>query len=209
MSEPWNDPLLPQNQTRLEAAVGRAMTPRPNPGPMHELWDAEHCPAHILPWLAWALSVDEWDDEWPESVQRTVILESIALHRKKGTLWAVRRALAQTGMRGTVVEWWQESPRGVPHTFRVDVELGDRALDPDAIAAIERRIDAAKPVRSHYALRVLATVRTPIRHAAAIVGGDTVAVMPYGVASVTLPPAGGTRHAATIQSWMTTEVRPQ
>lgn len=209
MSELWHDPLLPQNQTRLEAAIGRATTPRPSPSPIHDLWDATDCPEHILPWLAWALSVDEWDDAWPVSVQRTVILESIALHRKKGTLWAVRRALAQTGQRGTVVEWWQETPRGIPHTFRVDVDVSDRGLEPATIAAIERRIDAAKPVRSHYTLRVFAALTAPVRHAAAIVGGDTVAVLPYSVTAITVPPAASARHAATIQSWITTEVRPQ
>ena len=45
------------------------------------------------PWLAWALSVDTWDSNWSTEVKRAFIAESLAVHRQKCTLAAIRRVL--------------------------------------------------------------------------------------------------------------------
>lgn len=65
--------------------------------PIATLWDPMNCPAGILPWLAWALSVDDWDADWPEGTKRNAIAASIAIHRRKGTPRAVKDALAAAG----------------------------------------------------------------------------------------------------------------
>jgi len=67
------------------------------PVPNATLWTPATCPAALLPWLAWALSVDEWDGTWPEERQRAVIAASVAVHRRKGTRGAVVAALAAAG----------------------------------------------------------------------------------------------------------------
>lgn len=64
---------------------------------IHTLWDPWQCPEHLLPWLAWALSVDEWDEDWSEDQKRNVIAASISVHRDKGSLASVERALAAAG----------------------------------------------------------------------------------------------------------------
>ena len=97
MSERIHSPLLPPNQTRLEASLAHAAALPHTPEVLTQLWDAQHCPVQLLPWLAWALSVDEWDEAWTEAQKRAQVLESIALHRKKGTPWAVKTALAAIG----------------------------------------------------------------------------------------------------------------
>lgn len=89
--------LLPPNQTRLEAALANAVQWPLTPETIATLWDAATCPPSLLPWLAWALSVDEWDSQWPDERKRNAVLQSIALHRKKGTPWAVKTALAAIG----------------------------------------------------------------------------------------------------------------
>ncbi|WP_282338502.1 phage tail protein I [Pseudomonas sp. PS02288] len=51
------------------------------------------CPSGLLPFLAWEMSVDEWNPAWADDVKRRVIAQSTTVHRHKGTLGAVRRAL--------------------------------------------------------------------------------------------------------------------
>jgi phage tail P2-like protein len=65
--------------------------------PLTTLWDPLSCGTHILPWLAWAFSIDDWDPNWSEDAKRNAIAASIAVHRKKGTVGAVRRALNSAG----------------------------------------------------------------------------------------------------------------
>jgi len=90
--------LLPPNATaaehRLEQATARLGE---LPAPLRELWDPDTCPAHLLPWLAWALQVDVWDNGWSDDAKRAVIRGAITVHRRKGTPWAIKRALANAG----------------------------------------------------------------------------------------------------------------
>lgn len=90
--------LLPKNATQLELAVessfrsvfgqlgAYAEVPR-------TLWDPYTCPASELPMLAWALSVDVYEDWWPETRKRRVIAESRQYHSTKTTDAGVRTAL--------------------------------------------------------------------------------------------------------------------
>ena len=98
MSDPAS--LLPPNATPQERALDLAPAAHLGaiPRPISRLWNPQTCPAALLPWLAWALSVDEWDADWPEQIRRDVIAGSIGLHRVKGTLAALKRALAGASM---------------------------------------------------------------------------------------------------------------
>lgn len=94
--------LLPLNSTPAERAIEGA-TDRPVPAPIRDLWNPDRCPAALLPWLAWALSVDDWDASWTEEVQRAVIAASIEIHRHKGTIWAMKRAVQAAGLGGATI----------------------------------------------------------------------------------------------------------
>ncbi len=107
------DDLLPPNATPAERAFSLA-TGRDMPVPIKQLWSPATCPAAVLPWLAWALSVDEWDSTWPVETQRQVIAASIEQHRKKGTVGALRRALQRLGYEVEIDE-----ATGVAYTFRL------------------------------------------------------------------------------------------
>lgn len=89
--------LLPANATALERALALTVGRLSDLKPVDTLWNPALCPAPALPWLAWALSVDEWDSDWTEAQQREVIAASIDIHRHKGTLWSIRRALEAAG----------------------------------------------------------------------------------------------------------------
>lgn len=60
---------------------------------LRTLWDPHLCPSSELPLLAWAWSVDIWDDGWPETRKREVIAEARAYHSRKTTLAGYRMAL--------------------------------------------------------------------------------------------------------------------
>lgn len=90
--------LLPPNATALERRITQAAADLERAdAPLHTLWDAKRIPAHLLPWLAWAVGVDDWSRHWPESAKRAAIAEAIPIRRRRGTPWALRRALEVLG----------------------------------------------------------------------------------------------------------------
>jgi phage tail P2-like protein len=90
--------LLPPNATAQEHALDDSMA---RLGAVQigivKLWNPQTCPANLLPWLAWALSVDEWDETWSEQQKRAMVAASYDVHSHKGTPYAIRRALAALG----------------------------------------------------------------------------------------------------------------
>lgn len=90
--------LLPPNVTQLERRIegSDALIERAR-APLQTLWNAQTMPAHMLPWLAWAVGVDDWDSQWEEQQKRAAIDEAIPIRRKRGTVWAVKRALEVLG----------------------------------------------------------------------------------------------------------------
>lgn len=98
--------LLPHNATEAERALSCAVA-RVSvvPVPIRSLWDADTCPEDLLPWLAWAVSVDDWSASWSVADKREVIRRSLAIHRIKGTVSSVDSAVRAAGYRGfTIVE---------------------------------------------------------------------------------------------------------
>lgn len=164
--------LLPGNATRAERAVSEAVAARLSAitTPLRQLWDPETCRADLLPWLSWALSVDDWDPTWPEDVQREVITESIEIHRRKGTPWAVKQSLTRLGFANVeILEGTNQRYDGSisydgtdtygnaygPYEFAVLLNAAEAVsggttgvLTPALIAEINRRIDMAKNERS-------------------------------------------------------------
>jgi phage tail P2-like protein len=98
------DSLLPLNASHLErAACAAAADLVEAKAPLHTLWDAQRIPEGLLPWLAWAVGVDVWSADWPVQVQRDVVQDAIAVRHRRGTVWAVRRALEAAGFRDVEV----------------------------------------------------------------------------------------------------------
>lgn len=90
-----DETLLPNNFTPWELAHSLTNAAR-RPLPHHLLkllWNPEKVPAGILPYLANALSVDLWFEDWDEQRKRKIVADSFNLHRLKGRVEAVRRHL--------------------------------------------------------------------------------------------------------------------
>lgn len=97
--------LLPPSSTPLERAIDRSAAARfaALPAVVASLWNAQTCPPAILPWLAWAMSVDEWNEQWGIDKKRAVIAESRLIHQQKGTVAAIRRALTAIGQPDAII----------------------------------------------------------------------------------------------------------
>ena len=91
--------ILPPTSTVLERAVDRAVAARHAglPSTVPSIWNAATCPPALLPFLALAVSVDEWDEGWSIDKKRAAISEAPEIHRRKGTPSAIRRALTALG----------------------------------------------------------------------------------------------------------------
>lgn len=145
--------LLPPVATDTERALEDAMRADIDLSSVGTLWNPETCPAAVLPFLAWGLAISRWDPDWTEAEKRAAIADAIPFHRRKGTRAIVREVLDRFHPLLQVVEWWEMSPRGEPHTFEIRAPAADipaSFLTADTAAAIIRDIASVKPVRSHF-----------------------------------------------------------
>lgn len=153
--------LLPPNATALERALADVASPE-TAVDVAAVWDPDRCPPALLPWLAHALSVDEWDSGWSDEVKRDVIRQSVSIHRRKGTVSAVKDALVAAGF-GDAALIEQFNPEVYDGAFTYDGAIDYASPDhwaeyrvnlasPVTIArAAQARaiIESAAPVRSH------------------------------------------------------------
>lgn len=161
--------LLPPNATPTELALEAATARIADVAvPLRQLWNPATCPEALLPWLAWALSIDTWSPDWTEPTKRARIALAIDIQRHKGTLAGIRAVVSVFGGAVSIREWWQTVPRGVPHTFNIVLQLGQQGGVPASAALLDdviTEINRAKPVRSHFefVLGVDASAREGVR----------------------------------------------
>ncbi|MBB9526862.1 phage tail protein I, partial [Escherichia coli] len=97
--------------------------------------------------LAWAFSVDRWDEKWPEATKRAVIRDAYFIHCHKGTIGAIRRVVEPLGYLINVTEWWETSDP--PGTFRLDIGVLESGITEAMYQEMERLIADAKPASRH------------------------------------------------------------
>jgi len=176
-----DDVLLPPNATVHERAMAGAVSRLSDvPLRVRDAWNPDTCPAELLPWLAWAFSVDEWQDGWTEAEQRAVIKNALYVHKKKGTLAALKRAVEPLGYIIRIVEWFEESPPGTPFTFRLEVGVLDKGIDESIYDRMTRIIQAYKNVRSQMlALTIKGETRGTMYFGAGLMSGVDTTVYPW------------------------------
>lgn len=140
--------LLPNNSTPLERVLGSVALDRTKIT-LRTLYNPDTCPAHLLYQLAWAWSVDRWDDTWSEAIKRSVIRSAYFVHSRKGTIGALRRVVEPFGYLIEVVEWWNMVPEGVPGTFALKVGVSDAGIDEATYTELTALLDDARPVSRH------------------------------------------------------------
>ncbi|EPB4110593.1 phage tail protein I, partial [Klebsiella pneumoniae] len=144
---------------------------------IRRVWTPEDCPVELLPYLAWALSVDRWDKGWPAEKKIAAIQQSYWLHRRKGTRAAVRRVIEDMGFFATFAEWFDVGDE--PGTFRLEVDVSDVGIAPRTLDELDRMVDGTKPASRHMAQMTLANrTEGAAFTGAAVFDGDEVSVYP-------------------------------
>ena len=182
--------LLPPNASPLERALEDVHGARIDaiPAPLRALWDADTCPESALPALAWQLSVDDWSDDWPLDRRRAVVASSVDVHRRKGTLGALRKVLADAGHPDAVVTegffdfrfgagaereygaGWAYGEQGAWAEYAVDIPT---PITPAQALLLRAQVQAAAPARCH--LRALTFPIAPWVYGASAVYGPDLA----------------------------------
>jgi phage tail P2-like protein len=173
-------PLLPRNSKQLERLAAQALAQIQRvPIPLRQLGHPDTCPGDLLPYLAWAFSVDRWDSKWPEETKRAAIRAAYFIHSRKGTIGALRRVVEPLGYLIEVLEWWQTVPEGVPGTFALKVGVLDTGITEEMYQELTWLIDDARPLTRHLTGLAISLATSGSFHiAVGIYDGDEIDVYP-------------------------------
>jgi len=101
----------------------------------------------LLDILARDLHVDWYDDSHPIAVKRQVIKDSVKVHRRLGTKYAVETALCNVFANSKVEEWFEYGGR--PYTFRAVLNVSETGITADLQRESIRQMFFYKNLRSH------------------------------------------------------------
>ena len=154
--------LLPPSVTRLEHLAAATLASNLTPELITSTRFADTCPAPMLPWLAWARSVDWWELAESEDQQRALIKASYRLHQRKGTPWAIKEALNVLGFGdSTIIEratgrrydgtlsYNGNEPHGDPTRWAVYRVILTRPVTTEQANRIKRLLAEMAPARCH------------------------------------------------------------
>lgn len=170
---PPNSPAMERELARLSAALDEI-----DPSVIETIWDAWRCPRSLLPWLAWAMSVDVWEEGWSEIVKRQAIADSPYYHRIRGTVLSVQKALALALRPYELTEWFDYLPQRRRGTATIFVET---TLDdiPRIIRSIRPLVMAAKPKTRAVAFGAGESIPGPFVVGAGLLTEELITVDPY------------------------------
>lgn len=175
---------------------------------LRTLWDPYACPVWRLPSLAAERSVDRWDESWSEATKRKVIANAPFVHRHKGTVGAIRRAVEPLGYLIRVLHWYQETPTAEPGTFKLDVGVLDTGITEPMYAELDRLIDDAKPLTRHLTgLAISLETRGPLYVGAACYLGDEITIYPYTPEAIEI--SGHSWHGGITHTIDTMTIQPE
>ncbi len=185
--------ILPPNATKLERAIDQIIAARLSGVPVEidKIWNPATCPAALLPWLAWGLSLDLWNADWTEAQKRAAVADAIRFQQRKGTPVSLRIVLDRFDPLIKLVEWFQDRDTLEPYTFRLELPLlAESAVVYDEVLVdqILRDIAQVKPVRAHMqaVFRIKADAQTWLLSAAQV-GGLTRVDAQADLTSATQP----------------------
>ena len=114
------------------------------------------CDEKYLPLLAYAYKVDFWDDRISVDKKRLLIKDSILLHQKKGTLWAIERVLEILEVKADINEWFDYG--GDPYYFKIKLSIEQEFPH---LNQLQKIVDVYKNVRSLFEIDFDLFLKTP------------------------------------------------
>jgi phage tail P2-like protein len=149
MSNENNKSLLPINLTELLKNIEESGCKITELEAKNKyVFNVDLAPENILPWVAWGFSVDDWNDAWEVDIKRNIIKTSLTLHRQKGTIGSLKKALSAFNFVDIKIEEWFEYG-GNPYFFRVYFDIPYAGFDINILPEIAKVIQNTKNARSH------------------------------------------------------------
>lgn len=134
----------------------------------------------FLPYLAHNYQVDFWSNDLTLDEKRAIIDFSINLHRKKGTLSALKAVLKRLNIDVTFYEWFEYE--GLPYHFKIDVDFFNRPVEDKDIKLIEEFVEIYKNTKSILEnLNINLKTNLQEKYAAITITGEEIEVLPYSV----------------------------
>ena len=132
----------------------------------------------FLPYLAHSHQVAFWSNDLTLDEKRAIIDFSIHLHRKKGTLFALKEVLKRLNIDVKFYEWFEY--QGLPYHFKVDVDFLNRPIEDKDLKIIEEFVEIYKNEKSILEL-IRIRLKTNLQHkyASATIQGENIKVYPY------------------------------
>ena len=106
----------------------------------------DELPENVLDILAYDLHVDWYDFDYPIEAKRSIIKDSVKVHKRLGTVYATLTALRSVYPNSEIEEWFDYG--GEPFLFRVVIDV-TKAKAPAEYFQIKRAIDAYKRLTAH------------------------------------------------------------
>ncbi len=104
-------------------------------------------PEPLIDILAYDMHVDWYDYSFPLEIKRRILKNSVKVHKKTGTKYAVETVLKSIHKGARVEEWFEYG--GSPYFFRVDIDVGNIGLSEKNIHEMMSELQAYKNIRSH------------------------------------------------------------
>ena len=128
--------------------------------------DPYKCRTDLLPYLAWEMSVDDWDESWDEKTKRDVIAAAIEIHSYKGTRYALDKSIESIRQDGlSVTEWFEDKVKLRPGFFRVNLQARNSDIDESTVPQIHKAVNNAKNTRSNLeSISITSQVNNPVKN---------------------------------------------
>lgn len=138
--------ILPSNSTDFERAADLAAARRLEGIPVARLatlFNPATCPLSVIEWIAWSFGVETWKNGMTEQEKRAAVSAAIEIASHRGTIGAVRNALAAFEYGSNIIE------HEGTFIFDVEVDAGPKAFMTADYETALRAVKSAKNVRSH------------------------------------------------------------
>lgn len=153
--------LLPPNHTQFENNLENVSSRISDvPVNIRDVWNPDTCPLELLPWLAWALSIDSWKDYWSESVKRARLRDAVAISREKGTAKSLHDVVNSFGV---VMELDEVSADLAPFQFNIKIDVNNvGAQNSEFTRDVIEEISRTKRSSSYFELQQQVKIAAPI-----------------------------------------------
>lgn len=146
-------------------------------------YEFEDLPEELIDYLAFEKHVDFYENLTFQE-KCNVVRNSLEMHRKNGTKYALNRIFNLLNLRGKITEWFEY--QGNPFHFKVEIlEVSNKGLNQETIQLLERLVKIYKNNRSWIeVINIYLTSRAKENFAMTMSSGEQLTVYPWMVSKI-------------------------